>query len=537
MSKLDLFLKIRKDIRATLSGLLVFSAAIFCGVSWFLLVQRNEQVETLIVRQVDSLAGSRILAQDFLSIQQELSRFVSSLKESLPYNVSVSVNLAGQLVAGDGKVDDALSTRIEKKRKLPSGDLLVVNVELENRRAIAESLGLLFVFILSGYGVYRFLIFRLEKSFDLESRPIVEKLDKALALEHRSEIVEQVAHDIRSPLTALDLAIKEIKITPDEKTLLRKSVMRINDVLDDLTSSGETNLIGVETLPLKKESLSAIIADILSEKESRARSRNVSLKFVSQTPLSSAVNRKELSRVLSNIIDNAFDAIEESGRIEVTLSQDERMAVIAVSDTGRGIAAEKLSEVGTRGATFGKNGGKGLGLFHAKETMRAFGGEFGITSVVGVGTTICLKIPAVKSAPELISEIVLGPNHKLVIIDDDSLIHQVWKLKTSNLALELVTFSSPEEFEQAVTPDLIANSFFVVDYEFKSNPKNGINLITEFELQSRSVLISGRYEQPELALECEYFGIRRFPKASIDQLKISFESVINRTGDSERVRV
>lgn len=529
-----LFKKIKGDIRSTLSGLLIFLVSLFCAASLHHFFARTDQVEALIVRQVDSLASSRANAQDYLSIQQELSRFGESLKGSLPYEVSVTVNLGGQLVARDGHIEDLLvpATRIEKSRVLPSGDTLKIAVEIGNGRAAAEAILVLLVMLFSGFVIYVFLIRRLEKSFDNQSRPIEAKLDLAALHEHRVEIAEQVAHDIRSPLTALDLAIKEVMLSPAERNSLQRSVVRMNDVLNDLIQpvSGEgRGSPATATVKPTDEYIATIVNDIVTEKSSQlATTRNVVIKTQIESPLvQSRAIRKELTRALSNLIDNAVESINGIGEVIVSLSQQDRHVVVSIADNGVGIPAERIAGLGLRGSSFGKVSGKGLGLFHAKETLKNMGGSLEILSTVGVGTTVVLKFPRLLVA-NLAEGIVLMHNQKLVIVDDDFLIHDTWKIMAASLGIELVHFYSPENFEQQVTRDLMTNSIFLIDYEYKDSAKNGINLICDFELQDRAILVSGRSNQPEIALECDFLGIKRFPKEHIHLLPITVLNENNR---------
>lgn len=529
-----LFKKIKGDIRSTLSGLLIFLISLFCASSIHHFFARTDQVEALIVRQVDSLASNRANAQDYLSIQQELSRFGESLKGSLPYEVSVTVSLGGQLVARDGHIEDLFipATRIEKSRVLPSGDSLVISVEIGNGRAAAEALAVLLVILFSGLVIYAILIRRLEKSFDNQSRPIEAKLDRAALHEHRAEIAEQVAHDIRSPLTALDLAIKEVNLSPDERSSLQRSVLRMNDVLNDLT---QPDALGSRkrTVPAvakpRDEYIATIVNDIITEKTHQiSANKNIALKAEIESPLIQAPTvRKELTRVLSNLIDNAVEAINGSGEVKVTLCREDRFVVISIADNGIGIAKERIAELGLRGNSFGKDGGKGLGLFHAKETLNSMGGSLEISSILNVGTTVLLKFPSSTSAG-LPESLTLRAKQKLVIIDDDFLIHDAWKIKTAGLGIKLLHFHSPEEFEQFANRDLIENSIFLIDYEFKGSTKTGINLICDFEFHDRAVLVSGKSNQPEIVLECDFLGIKRFPKEHIPLIPITVLTENNR---------
>lgn len=543
MNNKNLFNQIRRTIRSTLLGLLIFFVSVFFCLQVYSFFARSEQVEALVSQQVDSLASNRAIAKDYLEIQQELSRFLESMKTSLRYNVRVSVRISDKLVATGGAMTDAIlpTTKIEKDKILPSGDKLTVATEISNDQAGFEALGLLALIVIAAFAVYRLLILRLEKAFETESKPIRDQLDKAAIDQHRAEIAEQVAHDIRSPLTTLDLAIKEANLSEDERASIRKSITRMNDVLNDIANPKiNVQWIGSQTsLEVKDEYVTVIVQDILSEKRRQwSDDKKIVIEMAHPLALGVApVNRKELSRALSNIIDNACQAIEDEGRVQVAIESDSEFVSIKVSDNGQGISEERLSSIGARGMTFGKSGGHGLGLFHAKEMMRQVGGEFLIKSRLGEGTGVTLKFPKSKAGSALCDGILLAENQNLVIVDDDDLIHQIWKMKSETKGQKLIHFYSPEEFESNFTKELLGSSFFLVDFEFKNSLKNGINIITEFELQDRAVLVSGKWDSPEIALECEYFGIKRFPKELLEQMPIVFESNNNRVGSLEQLKM
>jgi signal transduction histidine kinase len=75
------------------------------------------------------------------------------------------------------------------------------------------------------------------------------------------------------------------------------------------------------------------------------------------------------------------------------LLQHESSLQIRIQDNGKGIPKERIANLGSRGNTFGKKSGSGLGLFHAKRTIESFGGKFDIESEEGHGTSIFITLP------------------------------------------------------------------------------------------------------------------------------------------------
>src|SRR5207302_1340667 len=115
-------------------------------------------------------------------------------------------------------------------------------------------------------------------------------------------------------------------------------------------------------------------------------------------PATIVTDEQRLEQVLRNLLSNAFKFTETGG---VTLSirrvAGERIS-FAVSDTGVGIAPDKLQVIfeafqQADGTTSRKYGGTGLGLSISRELARALGGEIKVASSVGQGTTFTLVVP------------------------------------------------------------------------------------------------------------------------------------------------
>lgn len=89
----------------------------------------------------------------------------------------------------------------------------------------------------------------------------------------------------------------------------------------------------------------------------------------------------ELKRMVSNIINNSIEAFrDDSGVIDLMLSENSDTLSIQIKDNGKGIPSHLLETAFERGATFNKPRGTGLGLFHAKDTVEKFGGKIDLSS-------------------------------------------------------------------------------------------------------------------------------------------------------------
>ena len=109
-----------------------------------------------------------------------------------------------------------------------------------------------------------------------------------------------------------------------------------------------------------------------------------------------------MEQVLVNLTLNALDAVE--GRagavVALELSARDGLAVMQVRDTGRGIAPPDLARVGEPFFTTRTTEGLGLGLAICKAIVAEFGGDLGIVSTEGQGTTVTVTLPLAEAAQE-----------------------------------------------------------------------------------------------------------------------------------------
>lgn len=242
------------------------------------------------------------------------------------------------------------------------------------------------------------------------------------------DFVEQVAHDIRSPLAALEAVLGDLaQIPEDRRLLIRSAAGRIRDIANDLLqrhrpiSDGQDS--GAALL------LSSLVEPVVTEKRLQFRSRHeieIEAKLESSYGAFVSVPPAEFKRVLSNLVNNAVEAIEaKSGKVEVGVTASSGMSVVTIRDDGKGIEPKTLAKLGARGESHGKAGGMGLGLHHARSCSEAWGGRLEIASEPGRGTTVSICLPQAEAPDWFISELILPKATAVVVLDDDPSIHKV----------------------------------------------------------------------------------------------------------------
>lgn len=216
-----------------------------------------------------------------------------------------------------------------------------------------------------------------------------------------NQLAQQVSHDIRSPLSALNMALSSIQVVAeDRRILINNAVQRINEIANDLllktkTSVNENPTYNSINSLQKSEHISLIVEQIISEKCIQYRDKmNVKIRAdeLNSDIGFADINDSDLKRILSNLINNSVEAFKNNdGEVIVSIRTYPEVVQIVVSDNGCGISLENLIRLGEKGFTISKDG-NGLGIYHAKKKIENLGGKFNVISKVDVGTTVTITL-------------------------------------------------------------------------------------------------------------------------------------------------
>lgn len=358
-----------------------------------------------------------------------------------------------------------------------------------------------------------------------------------------TQLASQVAHDIRSPVALLNAVLAATETLPPEKRdLMRRGINRINEIANDLLqkrqiASGPFGLAS-NLLPSDNTvSVPEVLEEIVQEK-SALLSPEGRVSFDFRRPAYDAlvgvnILKKDLMRVLSNLLNNAIEAIKGKGNIGVSYQVQDGYVGISILDEGCGMPEHVMRNLFREGFSFAKQGGSGLGLFDAVQKIKAWGGLFTIVSSSGRGTYTYFEIPLLQAQIRR-DPIELAENLEVLVADDDLSIHDLWRSKFAGIAawlpnLRIRHVSSPEAVTAYVQK---ANHriLFLVDHEFINSPMNGVNLIDALKIHEHAYLITGRADDPTLQNTCKEKGIRLLSKVSLPHTGFSLPA-------SERKRV
>lgn len=234
----------------------------------------------------------------------------------------------------------------------------------------------------------------LKKKFTLQERAInIKSRNKKLRTALESANI--MAHNLKSPLMALNLLLNSNDINDSNKSIInlalnkiRKTVNEIQ-LLDTAFEASETNF------NIHRVEINTFITECFNEVQAIYESdRNVSFKLnITKYALESRVCTKSFKDAFYNIIKNSYEAIEYQGIIEVSVKSIHNKIEVRVSDTGKGIPTHLVNFIGNKRITYGKRGGTGIGVYHAKKVIHKLGGEFKLRSIPNLGTQVSIFLP------------------------------------------------------------------------------------------------------------------------------------------------
>jgi len=230
--------------------------------------------------------------------------------------------------------------------------------------------------------------------------------------ELRNDLVSTVAHQFRTPLTSLRMAIHLClegiagPVTPKQQELLyagREECERLQGIVDELLDLAR---LQSGSIPLDLEVVAAqtLLEEAAKPHRADAEAKKIALEV--EPVLGDARVRADPQRlrlVFQNLLENALRHTPEGGRITLRASEDAASVRFEIHDTGPGVpedAQGRIFEKFYRGPG-GAGGGAGLGLSIARDVVRAHGGEIGVDSAPGRGSRFWFTLPRVATQAEL----------------------------------------------------------------------------------------------------------------------------------------
>ncbi len=238
----------------------------------------------------------------------------------------------------------------------------------------------------------------------LAQQKSVEHLRLANDIEQaKSNFVATVGHDLHGPVGAIrnfTAGLRGVVPTESQRDLDRidDNVTTITELLDSLLALSRTDSIGKD-MKLERTDLNQILTNMKTEFLPKAITKGLALEVDVPSDCFVSSNRVALSQVLRNLIENAIKYTHE-GSVNVSVDDSGDQVVVAVRDTGKGVASGQLSRIFDDFYQVDKStGGVGLGLSIVARLTRQLGVTMEVESNPGEGSCFTLYIE--KLAPEV----------------------------------------------------------------------------------------------------------------------------------------
>ena len=331
-------------------------------------------------------AETRVLSVPLASRQREIEQQIDELNRGVLVGAVVVVLFAAGLGASvAGRVSDPVA-RLTRATRLIAAGRLDVRVVADT----ADELG------------------RLVDDFRTMTETLVaqrDELARTNQLKAWAEMARQVAHEIKNPLTPIQLAAEHLQRVHEDKgrplgqvfdqcvTTIMRQVRLLRQIASEFSSfAGQV-----------QPRFDAVrVADLVNEVVEPYRfglSDQIRVAIEVPTELPAVhVDRTLVARALTNLVENAVQAMPGGGRLGVTARAAGDRVVITVEDSGVGMDAEAVRRAFEPYFST-KTAGSGLGLANAKRNLELCGGTIDIASAPGAGARITVTLPVAEARP------------------------------------------------------------------------------------------------------------------------------------------
>ncbi|HMO27401.1 MAG TPA: ATP-binding protein, partial [Tepidisphaeraceae bacterium] len=232
------------------------------------------------------------------------------------------------------------------------------------------------------------------------------------ALRQRDEFLAMLGHELRNPIAAIDLALhllEQFEWDPQEvrthKDVIIRQVAHLRRLVDDLLDVSRVTS-GRVSIKLQRVELIPLLHRVADAARPGFARKHIRLDMqVPAHPLVVSGDAVRLEQVFANLLSNALKFTDENGTVRLSATADRGQAIVALTDSGRGISPEKLDEIFDLFAQAQVSidrtaGGVGLRLYLTRRIIDLHGGTVRADSPgLGKGATFTICLPLREPAP------------------------------------------------------------------------------------------------------------------------------------------
>ncbi|MDJ0938697.1 MAG: HAMP domain-containing sensor histidine kinase [Woeseiaceae bacterium] len=254
---------------------------------------------------------------------------------------------------------------------------------------------------------------RLGRTFIHMSARISEQIEQLKENDRlRRELVSNISHDLRTPLSAMQgyvetLIIKSDSMSAEERNrylrIARKHTVRLGTLIGDLFELSKLDSASV-TPNLETFSLPELVQDIAQEFHIESERKNIDLAIdVDAKPAMTIGDIGLIQRVLENLVRNAIRFTPDGGAVRIAIAERSDAVAVSVSDNGPGIPDKDLPRIFDRfyralDGEEARSDSSGLGLAIVKRILDLHDSRITVTSKLDSGTRFEFELPSAKAA-------------------------------------------------------------------------------------------------------------------------------------------